>query len=140
LNDGKKKKRKKKKSSKSSKSGGSKDSSTDWRDWTLSKDTRCGYDVTDARVNCRQTCSSRTECMDQGFNDCFVVHNNYCGSKPDPIECSTIVNGFPCGVSELVARETCSRTCRSAWDCNTGAGILLPTPPQHLRPMYQQRQ
>jgi chitinase len=90
-----------------------------WQDWVMSTESRCGSSEVDARGNCRDRCAYNTDC-DAG-QYCWGVHANYCGSKPQPTECnSTPKGGHRCGVSELVARETCGMSCTNASQCNDG--------------------
>lgn len=89
-------------------------------DWILSTEPRCGVDEADARGNCRNTCASSEDC-DPG-QACWVVHANYCGSKPEPVvTCDTPQYGSRCGASELRARETCGTSCSWNNPC-TGVG------------------
>mmetsp|Transcript_2782 Transcript_2782/g.4157 ORF Transcript_2782/g.4157 Transcript_2782/m.4157 type:complete len:483 (-) Transcript_2782:24-1472(-) len=88
--------------------------------WVLSTASRCGLDEADARGHCRNTCATNEDC-DPG-QACWVVHPNFCGSKPDPVvTCDTPQYGSRCGVSELWARETCGTSCAWNHPC-TGAG------------------
>jgi hypothetical protein len=83
----------------------------------------CGTDESDARGNCRQTCASSVDC--EAGQACWSVHSNYCGSKPQPNECNKAANGGSrCGISELIARETCGSSCNSNTDCDGGEGEL----------------
>jgi len=90
-------------------------------DWVISNHRRCGASEADARLHCRTTCFSNTDCGTGKY--CWGVHPNYCGSKPDPNPtCNYVRYGHRCGATEVLARETCGPTCRWAGDCN-GNGI-----------------
>merc|ERR1711862_989249 len=90
-------------------------------DWVISREPRCGANEFDARNNCRNTCSTNADC-DAG-QWCWVVHDNYCESKPDPNPtCNNPGYGHRCGTTELLARETCGPECRWAGDCAVGTG------------------
>lgn len=92
-----------------------------WEEWVVSTEPRCGTSEADARGNCRPTCSSVTDC-DEG-QACWPVFANYCGSKPEPSECTGSDDRQPrCGVSEIVARETCGMPCNVWYDCDSLAG------------------
>lgn len=101
-----------------------------WEEWVVSTDSRCGTSEADARGNCRAICSSTNDC-EEG-QSCWPVYSNYCGSKPDVVEPCSL--GFDrqarCGVSELVARETCGKPCNLWSDCDSLAGesCFMPHP------------
>lgn len=96
-------------------------SNSNWREWQLSTDSRCGISELDARGNCRMTCKTRDDCPPD--QDCWRVHSNYCGSKPQPEECNGPPGrGLRCGQNEVVARETCGTPCSTILDCDTNAG------------------
>lgn len=96
------------------------ESSMPWEEWVFSTNPRCGTTEADARSNCRQTCTNSIDCPSGHI--CWPVHSNYCGSKPQSTtECSNAPKGgFRCGVTELVARETCGKTCSNDTECGSG--------------------
>jgi len=91
-------------------------------DWTVSKSLRCGVSEIDARGNCRQECTNVSPCPTGQW--CWIVRDNYCDNKPQkPSICTSgPQNGFRCGISEFMARETCGQACLSDLDCTGGDG------------------
>jgi hypothetical protein len=96
--------------------------------WIISTSNRCGSSELDARGNCGRTCTSNDQCIAASGGTvrqwCFVVHENYCNSKPNPKYCNTATMiqapQFRCGINELEARERCGKKCTKGTDCTTG--------------------
>lgn len=89
--------------------------------WVVSTEPRCGSSELDARGNCRNTCTNNGDCNAALGHVCWVVHENYCGSKPQPQECkATAYWENRCGTSELDARETCGTRCTFSTECSGG--------------------
>ena len=90
-----------------------------WEEWVISTDARCGPNEADARGSCSAICTCDDDCA--LGQHCWSVFSNYCGSKPQPEVCSEAPKGgFRCGVSGLVARETCGSECAFDSECVSG--------------------
>jgi len=93
-------------------------SDDDTSNWTVSNSPRCGVSEIDARGNCRQECSNDSHCPIGQW--CWIVHGNYCDYKPKkPSTCTSgPKNEFRCGISEIMARETCGQPCLPDLGCS----------------------